>query len=341
MKMRVSALFAALGLLGAQGFPPSVPNSPQRDEVSAFLSGLREPAERRIALDAVFQSANASLSAGHYTEAEGAFRSLMTQEQDIRGVEGVASVYLAENRRNEALEFLQAELAHSRSRPGILFAFVRTAVKENEYALALAALAKALDGLADPRRRADVYSRMGEVHRLNGDLDSAIAAFRKASELLPQDRKVAIALAQVFDAAGREAEASEAYHAVLGVDPRDSAALLQHALVLSNEGGNLDVAAACARLANKLMPTDPIVSDTLGWIYLKQGLSERAIPLYKELVGKSFEVSTYHYHLAMALLQTGDRAGGVGELEAALKRNPPADEKERIQALIATGGVRK
>ena len=63
--------------------------------------------------------------------------------------------------------------------------------------------------------------------------------------------------------------------------------------MLSTGGGDLDVAAACAKFANKLLPADPVVSDTLGWIYLKQGLSEKAIPLYKELVAKSLEVSTY------------------------------------------------
>jgi tetratricopeptide (TPR) repeat protein len=334
-------LFAALGVLGAQGLPPRAPNPPQGDDVGSYLENLRGPAARRMELDALFRSANASVSAGRYSDAEGEFRSLMEQEQDTRGVEGVARVYFAQNRKDAALEFLQAELAHSPTRPGILFAFVRTAVKANEYDLALAALAKALDSLADSRPRADVYSRMGEVYRLKADLDSAIAAFRKARELLPQDRKIAIALAQVFDAAGREAEAAENYRAVLGVDPRDGVALLRRASVLSTEGGDLDVAAACAQLANKLSPADPVVSDTLGWTYLKQGLSERAIPLYKELVAKSLEVSTYHYRLAMALLQAGDRAGGARELETALKCNPPDDEKERIQALVATGGVRK
>jgi tetratricopeptide (TPR) repeat protein len=341
--MRVSALFAALGLLGAQQLTSSAADAPQGDDVAAFLENLRGPAGRRVELDALFLSANASLSGGRYSEAEETFRSLMTKEQlDARGLEGVARVYLAQDRKYEALEFLQAEVAHNPTRQDILFAFVRTAVKVNEYDLALATLAKALDGLADVRRRGDVYTRMGEVYRLKADLGSSIAAFRKAKALLPDNRIVAIELAQVLDVYGQEAEAVETYRAVLGVDPQDGAALLQRAWALSTgRNGSLDVATVCAQLARELLPGDPKGSDTLGWIYLKNGMPERAIPLYKELLTQAFEVSTYHYHLAMALLQTGDTAGGASELQAALKFNPPDDEKEHIQTLIAIGAVRK
>jgi tetratricopeptide (TPR) repeat protein len=340
--MRVSALFATLGILGAQKLPPSAPQPPQEDDVAAYLESLRGPAVQRMNLNALFLSGNASLSGERYSEAEETFRSLMAQEQlDTRGLEGVARVYLAQNRKDEALKFLQAEVAKRPARQDILFVFVRTAVKVNEYDLALVGLAKALERLSDARQRGDLYSRIGEIYRLKSDLGSSIAAFRKAKELLAEDPNAAIELAQVLEASGQEAEAVETYRSVLGVDPHDGSALLHRASLLSATNGDLDVAMSCAELARKLLPEDPGVSDTLGWIYLEEGMPKSAVPLYEELVTKSPEVSTYHYHLAMALLQAGDTAGEVSELQIALKGNPTDDEKERIQMMIAAGGVRK
>ena len=47
------------------------------------------------------------------------------------------------------------------------------------------------------------------------------------------------------------------------------------------------------------------VADTLGWIYLKENLSDKAVEMFKELVGKAPNHSTFRYHLGMALYQKG------------------------------------
>jgi hypothetical protein len=58
------------------------------------------------------------------------------------------------------------------------------------------------------------------------------------------------------------------------------------------------------------------------------------VQLFRELVNWAPQVSTYHYHLAMALILGGDAKGGMAELHSALKYNPTASERARIQALI-------
>lgn len=329
MIKRVGALFATLAILTAQ----------QQDDVAAYLDNLRAPSIRRMNLDALFQSGNASLFEGRYSEAEEIFRNLNMQEQDSRGLEGVARVYLAQNRNVEALTVLQSEVARNPARLDILFAFVRIAVQENAYDLALSALASALEGPWDARRRGELYFRMGELYRQKSDPGASVASFRKAKELLPEDTNAKIQLAQALAASGQDVEASQTYRAVLGVDPHDGPALTQRASLLSTSG-NLDVAAECAELARKMSPDDPSLSDILGWIYIKKGMSKLAIPIYVALVDKAPLVSTYHYHFAMALGQTGDMAASQNELQAALKCNPSDDEREQIETM-ASRGLRK
>ena len=55
------------------------------------------------------------------------------------------------------------------------------------------------------------------------------------------------------------------------------------------------------------MPEHPEVNDTLGWIYMKKNLTDKAIDTFRTLVVKAPQNPTYHYHYAMALLQKGDR----------------------------------
>ena len=86
------------------------------------------------------------------------------------------------------------------------------------------------------------------------------------------------------------------------------------------------------------MPNEPNVADTMGWIYIRKNLSDPAIQIYKELTAKDGSVSTWHYHLGMALYQRGDRLEAKKALATALTKNPPKDEAGKIKELLAKIG---
>ena len=75
------------------------------------------------------------------------------------------------------------------------------------------------------------------------------------------------------------------------------------------------------------------VSDTLGWIYIKKNLSDEAVRIFRDLVKEKPTNPTYHYHLAIALFQKGDRPGARQECDAALKNNPSKDDQNKIKDL--------
>jgi tetratricopeptide (TPR) repeat protein len=141
-------------------------------------------------------------------------------------------------------------------------------------------------------------------------------------------------LALVLDAASRKAEARQVYEATLKLDPNNGVALNNVAFLMAESGGDLDDALTKAQRAKQLLPNLSEVSDTLGWIYLKKNLSDNAVEIFKDLVAKQPGQSTFHYHLAMALSQKGDRSRALEQLKEALKYNPPKDEKDKIQQLI-------
>jgi Tfp pilus assembly protein PilF len=56
------------------------------------------------------------------------------------------------------------------------------------------------------------------------------------------------------------------------------------------------------------------------------------------LVQKYPKNPTFHYHLGMALLETGDKAAARNELGAALANHPSENEAAKIRALASKIG---
>jgi predicted Zn-dependent protease len=147
--------------------------------------------------------------------------------------------------------------------------------------LALRARFEAATGrLEDARRDAELYLKqrpddaqvhfiLGVAHEQSGDVERAIASYRRAAEL-----------------------DSTAF------EPRNNLALL-----LAER--DLDGALAVAQEAYALRPKDPAVLDTLGELYLRKGLVDRATSLLVEAHAGAPEVTEIGLHLALAHRQAG------------------------------------
>jgi len=213
-------------------------------------------------------------------------------------------------------------------------------VRTGKYDLAIQAFNSVLDGLEkNSKQRGEVYLRLGETYRRKGDPNNAVAALRKAREVLPDNVVVLSTLALVLDANGYWQEAEKVYDASLKLKGDDPVALNNDAFIMAEHGGDLDQALSMAVKAKQLLPNLAEISDTLGWIYLKKQMSEQAIKVFQDLVQKEPEASTYRYHLGMALYQKGDTPHASQALQAALKYHPTADERQKIQDLLARVGA--
>jgi Flp pilus assembly protein TadD len=165
-------------------------------------------------------------------------------------------------------------------------------------------------------------------------MSNAVTALQQARATLPDSPTVLTTLALALDNSGRRAEARQAYESALKYDPNNAWALNNLAFLLADTGGDLDQALTLAQKAKQLLPNLAEVSDTLGLIYLRKNLSDNAVDIFKDLVNKQPNASTFHYHLGMAFSQKGDKPKAIQELQHALKDNPSKEEKEKIQQLM-------
>jgi tetratricopeptide (TPR) repeat protein len=321
---------------------------------SAALMGQKKFGDSRTLLDAMmkanpsspdvlFQLGVVNLAEGKYKDAEDSFRrSYQLNPANSRGLMGVVETYLAQRttaKTDEAIKMLRTESDKAPNRLDLLLAIGNTAVRAGKFDMAIETFNKVLAGLdKNPKARGDVYLRIGETYRLKGDFNSAVQALQKARENVPDSIMVLSTLALVLDFAGRRPEAKQVYEATVKLDPNNAVALNNYAFLIAETGGDLDDALSKAQRAKQLLPNLNEISDTLGWIYLKKSMYDTAIDVFKDLVIKQPNHSTFHFHLGMAYSQKGDRSKAVEQLKEALKYNPAKEEKDRIQQLITKLG---
>ncbi len=301
-----------------------------RDELQETLRA--QPNSR----DAQFQMAMLDFTDKQYKPAEDTFRRLnQMTPPDPRGLLGLVEVQVAQGHFEVAIKLLDDELKTHPEKSELRLYLANTAVRARQYDLAIGNYKLLLEKFP---KRDDIYVRLGETYRRSGNIKAAVECYHKARDLNPSDPVPHVPLALLMEATGRSQEARPIYEQVLKLQPDNPIALNNLAFLLVESGTDLDQALTYAQRAKQKLPNDPNVADTLGWIYIKKTLSDNAIQIFEDLIGKHPGNPVYRYHLAMALFQKGDKPRARKELQTALKSNPTKEDESKIRDLMTRIG---
>ena len=135
--------------------------------------------------------------------------------------------------------------------------------------------------------------------------------------------------------AGRDREAIASYRSALALDPENPKVMNSLAFLLVDEDGKLGEVDSLVLRVLQNAPQDPDFRDTLGLIYLKKSLRDSAISVFQSLAKKYPDDPLYLYHYGLALFQSGQTAKAKDELEAALPKRPSADVRKNIETTLA------
>lgn len=166
--------------------------------------------------------------------------------------------------------------------------------------------------------------------------DEAVAQYKKIIEKRPVAQAFTM-LGILEETRGNRTEAEAAYRSALEKEPDTPIAANNLAWLLAENNGNLDEA---LRLANSAVAKGQSVAgyyDTLGWVYLKKGLTSPAVEQLKKAVALE-EASAkrngvapnpgYRVRLGMALAKAGDKASAKREVETSLQRADFLSQRE-------------
>jgi predicted Zn-dependent protease len=287
------------------------------------------------ALEPKLQSAALLLAQKKYGEAEQSYRALYEANRtDLRPLQGLIATMAAQQHYDAAVQLLNQEKLRPGAPPaaqldGLL---AEAALRGHKPDVAVQQYSRL--AAATPSSAFD-HLRLGEAYFQKGDTQQAISEFETARNLDPKDVQTNAMLAQAFHRAGRDSDAERAYRDTLALQPDNALAKNNLANLLVEKGGNLDDALQLAQDASRLEPGSVPLSDTLAYIYIKKSLPDSAIQILSNATRKDPNQPVYHYHLAMAMLQKGDKSGARREGEAALAKGPSKADEGKIRALLA------
>ena len=133
---------------------------------------------------------------------------------------------------------------------------------------------------------------------------------------------------------GEYLEAMKEYEEALKRAPDHERAMNNIANLNAEHGFDMNRSAALAARLYAKHPKDPVVADTLGWTFFRQGKIGAALPLLKQGVVGASGNPVHHYHLGTALLKAGNQVAGKRELEVALKISGDFDGAAQARELL-------
>ncbi|GEM_PF-2502512 len=218
---------------------------------------------------------------------------------------------------------------------------------------------------------AEHYIVLGDVSRIAGEYLAAHDAFLKAMEMAPRTPSPILGLLQTDLSQGRCESANDdatqltkgwpasalawtwsgvtqeclknygaakrSYQKALELDTNDAVAAHNLARRELLDGGDLSRSLNWAIRARDLQPNNPIIADTLGWIYYKLGSFHFAVGEVRAAVKADPTNATFQYHLGAILSEQSDDKEALAALREALRLDPKLaagdDARKRIEEI--------
>lgn len=200
--------------------------------------------------------------------------------------------------------------------------------------LAAVAFDKAIEN--DPKTQAP-YIYRAKIYSGQKNNDKAIEILKIAAEKIPADIGASMLEANILRVIGNYSEAIELYDAILKNNPKTDAASNNMAAIIADYAYQ-DTATLqrAQRAAEQFADSDnPLLLDTLAWVYYRQGKFEQA----QKIMERSMEINKkpsaeIHYHYGAILMKNGDTKKAKEELTLATAEGNDYPELENAKKIF-------
>ncbi|MEH0019227.1 MAG: tetratricopeptide repeat protein [Desulfobacter sp.] len=189
----------------------------------------------------------------------------------------------------------------------------------------------------------DIISYLASFYEEDTRYDTAITLLQKALKDIPDNTTLLFKLGAIQDKAGLRQDCINTMKALIRIDPDHASALNYLGYTYAEMGIHLDQALEFVTRALALKPGDGYITDSLGWVYYKKEMYDKAV-FYLE---KAAEISKFETiiadHLGDAYVKAGQYANALKAYQQALAnaKDTHAAEvkkiKKKIKALETQG----
>ena len=280
------------------------------------------------------------LAEGKAEQAAAAFRqSYRSEPENLRGLEGIADIYLKRLKPEEALRILDEEAAKHEDDPAVPLLAATIAARAGKSDIQIADFRTAIRRLE--QRHGDTFEihlGLSEVYRRTAKPAEAIREFLAGCDAIKSSLRL------TGGSFNRMLLGPMAHHFEQALDKEPSDAVLMHnlAYMLAAAGSDKDRALSLALRAAELLPEVDEARDNVGLVRLSRQEWQPALDWFRPLASRNPGNWAFRYHLALALAGAGDSDAAASELREALRLVPPEGQEAEIRALLAkvTGATR-
>lgn len=177
------------------------------------------------------------------------------------------------------------------------------------------------------RRVISSESRMLQNANLNAE---AVKVLDEGLERFPEDENLLYARALASHAAGDDDNMIADLNKLIALDPNNAHALNALGYHYAEHDIELERAEQLLVKANELLPDDPAIMDSLGWLRFRQGRYDESIALLRKAYQR-FPDPEIAAHLVQALWFQGDESEARQLMQTALQSDPEDDNLLQVQ----------
>lgn len=283
-----------------------------------------------------FLGGKISENQGLYKEAIGQYKEALTISPDLTdALLGMATSYEALKQDKDMYAFLEEFISAHPDNSYLWLLKSQLLAKDKRLDDALKVLSEAVGKWP---KAPEFYEAMATIHMGKKESDKAIAILNKGLETMPDQARLGIMLASIYEQIGDYAKSLETYDALIAKYPNIDLAvnnLVSLLLDHFNTKENIDRAVTLAKRFE--LSGQPYFVDSYAWALINNGKNDEALQLLRDVVKKMPEVPVFRYHLGVAYHKTKNKALAVTELEEALKLGEKAGgfiEKDAVEKLL-------
>ncbi len=276
-------------------------------------------------------------------EARAAFEEALARNPDsVRALDEIVILDVQDHRMDTAVARVEEAIARRPEVPELRLTLGKLNMIRGDTAKAEEQLREAV---ALNKNAALGYVLLARLYLDAGKQDAAIQSLEEVVRVNPRDESAVMLLASLHEGQGDIEKARRVYESLLALSPNTPAVLNNLAYLLEKHTKELEKAYELARRARELLPGEPSIADTLGWILYRRGDYRLAAPLLREAALKSPDVALARYRLGTTLYMLGMEKEAAVELSEAVKLGledgDAGDAKARLALLTmrAAGGA--
>jgi tetratricopeptide (TPR) repeat protein len=179
------------------------------------------------------------------------------------------------------------------------------------------------------------YSMLAGLYLSTNRQGDALADLKAAVVKNPKDIDALILIGTIQDRQNDYDGARATYENVLSINPDSVTALNNLAYLYSEHFKDYDKALTAAETAQRLLPDEPHIADTLGWVLYRQHKYSRAFPLLANSAERLPTEPDVQYHLGMTAYMLGREDSARDALQRSLDLSPQFGERDEASRRLA------